>query len=117
MHLFTDATTGLFAASVNVLVALVIVKDLEAKDKVIALSFAVRSFLFGDHLSFTANFQLSLIVAVMDGKLAIGICTIVFAFLLAAKGAEALEEEDCAAGLLAGDATEGSVVVEYYQHM
>nr|WP_270295005.1 ethanolamine utilization protein EutH [Eggerthella sinensis] len=56
--LSSDATAGLLAASANVLAALSMVKDLKARDKVLVMSFAVCcAFLFGDHLSFTANFQ------------------------------------------------------------
>lgn len=93
--LSSEATTGLLAASANVLAALAMVKDLKAKDKVIVMAFAVCcAFLFGDHLSFTANFQPTLIVPVLVGKLTAGVCAIVFACLLAVKKAEELEEED-----------------------
>ena len=92
--LSSDATAGLLAASANVLALFSMVKDLRAKDKVICMAFAVCSaFLFGDHLSFTANFQPNLIVVVLAGKLAAGICAIVFANLLAVKKAEQLERE------------------------
>ena len=74
------------------------VKDLKARDKVIVLAFAVCcAFLFGDHLSFTANFQPSLIVPVMVGKFVAGICAIAFAYLLALKKAEELEATEKAA--------------------
>lgn len=93
--LSSEATTGLLAASANVLAALAMVKDLRAKDKVIVMAFAVCcAFLFGDHLSFTANFQPTLIVPVLVGKLAAGVCAIVFAYLFAVKKAEELEAED-----------------------
>lgn len=93
--LSSDATAGLLAASANVLAALSMVKDLKARDKVIVMSFAVCcAFLFGDHLSFTANFQPSLIVVVILGKLVGGIFAIVFCRLLAVKKAEELEAED-----------------------
>lgn len=92
--LSSDATAGLLAASANVLALFSMVKDLRAKDKVICIAFAVCcAFLFGDHLSFTANFQPNLIVVVLAGKLAAGICAIVFANLLAVKKAEQLERE------------------------
>ena len=98
--LSSDATTGLLAASANVLALLAIIKDLKARDKVITLAFAVCcAFLFGDHLSFTANFQPSLIVPVLLGKLSAGICAIVFANLLAVKKAEQLEAEQVEADL------------------
>ena len=93
--LSSDATAGLLAASANVLAALSMVKDLRARDKVIVMSFAVCcAFLFGDHLSFTANWQPSLIVPVMVGKLVAGVCAIAFAMLLAVKKAEQLEAAD-----------------------
>ena len=93
--LSSDATAGLLAASANVLAALSMIKDMRARDKVIVLSFAVCcAFLFGDHLSFTANFQPSLIVVVICGKLVGGIFAIVFCNLLAVKKAMQLEEED-----------------------
>ncbi|MEG0461659.1 ethanolamine utilization protein EutH, partial [Gordonibacter sp.] len=82
--LSSDATAGLLAASANVLAALSMVKDLKARDKVLVMSFAVCcAFLFGDHLSFTANFQPTLIVPVLVGKLSAGVCAVVFASLLA----------------------------------
>lgn len=96
--LFSDATAGLLAGSANVLALLSMVKDLKARDKVICMAFAVCcAFLFGDHLSFTANFQPSLIVPVLLGKLAAGICAIAFAHVLAVKKAEELEAADLAA--------------------
>ena len=96
--LSSDATAGLLAGSANVLALLSMVRYLKARDKVICMAFAVCcAFLFGDHLSFTANFQPSLIVPVLLGKLAAGICAIVFAHLLAVKKAEELEAADLAA--------------------
>lgn len=96
--LSSDATAGLLAGSANVLALLSMVKDLKARDKVICMAFAVCcAFLFGDHLSFTANFQPSLIVSVLLGKLAAGICAIAFAHVLAVKKAEELEAADLAA--------------------
>lgn len=93
--LSSDATAGLLAASANVLAALAMVKDLKARDKVIVMSFAVCcAFLFGDHLSFTANFQPTLIVPVLVGKLTAGVCAIAFATVLAVKKAEELERLD-----------------------
>ena len=96
--LSSDATVGLLAGSANVLVLLSMVKDLKARDKVICMAFVVCcAFLFGDHLSFTANFQPSLIVPVLLGKLAAGICAIAFAHVLAVKKAEELEAADLTA--------------------
>lgn len=93
--LSSDATTGLLAASANVLAALAMVKDMKARDKVIVMAFAVcGAFLLGDHLSFTANFQPTLIVPVLMGKLVAGVFAVIFAQLLAVKKAEQLEALD-----------------------
>ena len=109
--LSSDATAGLLAASANVLAALAMVKDLKARDKVLVMAFAVCcAFLFGDHLSFTANFQPTLIVPVLVGKFCAGVCAIIFANLLAVKKAQQLEAEDLAA--LPEDASGESAVLE-----
>lgn len=109
--LSSDATAGLLAASANVLAALAMVKDLKARDKVLVMAFAVCcAFLFGDHLSFTANFQPTLIVPVLVGKFCAGVCAIIFANLLAVKKAQQLEAEDLAA--LPEDASGESAALE-----
>ncbi len=116
--LSSDATTGLLAASANVLAALAMIKDLKAKDKVIVMAFAVCcAFLFGDHLSFTANFQPSLIVPVLVGKLVAGVCAIAFAFLLAVKKAESLELEDKAEEARGLEGKQGEVAVDYFTNV
>lgn len=116
--LSSDATTGLLAASANVLAALAMIKDLKAKDKVIVMAFAVCcAFLFGDHLSFTANFQPSLIVPVLVGKLVAGVCAIAFAFLLAVKKAESLELKGKAEEARGLEGKQGEVAVDYFTNV
>ncbi|WP_417142564.1 ethanolamine utilization protein EutH [Raoultibacter massiliensis] len=91
----SDAMTGILAASANLLALLAMFKTMKARDKVITLSFAVCcAFVLGDHLSFTANFQPTLIVPIMFGKLVAGICAIAFARWLSVKKAEELEAKD-----------------------
>lgn len=93
--LSSDAVAGILAAAANALALFGIIKDLKARDKVICLAFVVCSaYLFGDHLSFTANFQPSLIAPVMLGKLAGGVCGVIFTKFLALKKAEQLEAQD-----------------------
>ena len=75
-----EATTGLLACAANVLALFAIIKDMEPKDKVLTLSFSVcGAFLFGDHLAFTANYQPSLILPVMVGKLSAAVIAIFIA--------------------------------------
>ena len=93
--LSSDAVAGILVGAANAIALFGNIKDLKARDKVICLAFVVCcGYLFGDHLSFTANFQPSLIAAVMIGKLAGGICAVFFARFLALKKAEQLEIKD-----------------------
>lgn len=77
-----DATTGILACAANVLALFTMVKDMKPADKVKTISFSVcGAFLIGDHLAFTANYQPSLILPVMLGKL----CAAILAVALASK--------------------------------
>lgn len=72
-HLSDSAVIAILAASANGIALFTIVKNLKPEDKVKALAFSVcGAYLFGDHLSFTANFQPTLILAVMLGKITAG---------------------------------------------
>ena len=78
LGLSADATTGILAATANVLALFAIVKDLKPNDKVKCIAYSVCcAFLIGDHLAFAANFQPSLILPIMVGKLCGG-CLAVF---------------------------------------
>lgn len=73
-------TTGLLAASANVLAMFRLIKDMPPRDKILVISFAVcGAFMFGDHLAFSANFQPSLILALLLGKLVGGATGFLFA--------------------------------------
>ena len=72
------AIAGFLAGAANALALLKMIGDMEPEDKVKCLAFSVcGSFLVGDHLSFTANYQPSLILPVMIGKLSAA-CLAVF---------------------------------------
>ncbi|RIO56073.1 ethanolamine utilization protein EutH, partial [Mammaliicoccus sciuri] len=67
-------SAGFIATIANILAMLKLVRDMPPKDKVLNIAFGVCSaFLLGDHLSYTANFQPTLIPAIMIGKLSAGI--------------------------------------------
>ena len=68
--LSADATAGILAATANVLALFGMVKDLKPNDKVKCIAYSVCcAFLIGDHLAFAANFQPTLILPIMVGKL------------------------------------------------
>lgn len=84
-------TSGIVAAMANILAMFRLVKEMNPKEKVINISFAVcAAFLFGDHLAFTANFQPNLILIILLGKIAGGFTGIYFAYLFVLKKTETL---------------------------
>lgn len=88
-------SAGLLATIANILAMYALVRNMPPKDKVINIAFGVcAAFLLGDHLSFTANFQPSIILPVIVGKFAAGVLAIFFAYKLSVPTALKLEQED-----------------------
>ena len=78
-----------------------LVKHMPPKDKVINISFAVcAAFLLGDHLSFTANFQPTIILPVILGKFLAGVIAVGLAFWLSVPTAKKLEAKDRKEGVI-----------------
>ncbi len=77
-----------------------LVRDMPPKDKVLNIAFGVCSaFLLGDHLSYTANFQPTLIPAVMIGVECRYYCDYICIYIVYPKS-EKLEEIDRRAGII-----------------
>jgi len=88
-------SAGILAAAANILALFRIIREMPAADKVKCIAFSVCSaFLFGDHLAFTANFQPTLIVPVLIGKLAAGSLGVALAVWLAVPKAIQLEAKE-----------------------
>ena len=99
-----EGSAGLLATVANILAMFKLIKTMPPKDKVINISFAVcAAFLLGDHLSFTANFQPTLILPVIIGKLAAGVIGIAFAYWLSVPKALELEKKDRELGIIGKD--------------
>lgn len=92
---------GILAASANVLAMFRLVEEMPPKDKVLVIAFAVSAaFTFGDHLAYSANFQPSIILPMVAGKLLGGVIGMGLALWLAVPRALAMEKGDKApAGL------------------
>jgi len=94
LGLDSAGAAGLLASTANILAMFRLVRDMRPKDKVLNIAFAVcAAFLFGDHLAFTANFQPTLIVAVMLGKLAGGLAGFLLASWLSLPKALEIEKQ------------------------
>lgn len=84
LGLSVDAVAGILACAANALALFSMIEKMQPEDKVKCLAFCVCSaFLIGDHLSFTANFQPSLILPVLTGKLIAGILSVYVAVKIA----------------------------------
>lgn len=84
LGLSVDAVAGILACAANALALFSMIEKMQPEDKVKCLAFCVCSaFLIGDHLSFTANFQPSLILPVLLGKLIAGILSVYVAVKIA----------------------------------
>lgn len=79
-NLSTDTTTGILTASANILALFAILNTMKPEDKIRTVAFSVcGAFLIGDHLAFTANYQPTLLLPILLGKLGAGILAIVVA--------------------------------------
>lgn len=94
--------SGFLAASANVLALYRLVALMPPKDKVLTIAFAVcGSFVIGDHLAFTANFQPGMIVAMSVGKLIGAVIAVFLALWLAVPHVRTLEALDRENGVIA----------------
>ncbi|MDD1511724.1 ethanolamine utilization protein EutH [Priestia megaterium] len=99
-----EGSAGILATIANILAMFKLIRSMPPKDKVINISFAVCSaFLLGDHLSFTANFQPTLILPVIIGKFSAGVIGIGLAYWLSVPKALELERKDREAGIIGKD--------------
>ena len=77
------AAAGLVASLANSIPVFGMVKDMDARGKVLNMAFAVSAaFVFGDHLGFTAGFAPDLVTAVIVAKLTAGVTAVAVAMLL-----------------------------------
>ena len=80
------AAGGLIASLANSIATFGLVRDMDARGKVVNIAFAVSAaFVFGDHLGFTAGFAPQMLPGMIVGKLVGGISAIGVALLLTKK--------------------------------
>jgi len=81
-----EAAAGMVATLANNIAMFSIMKDMDNRGKVINVAFAVSaSFVFGDHLGFTAGVNKDMIFAMVVGKLVGGITAVCLAYFMAPK--------------------------------
>ena len=80
------SAAGLVASLANSIATFNLVKEMDARGKVVNIAFAVSAaFVFGDHLGFTAGFAPEMLPAMIAGKLAGGISAVLVALWLTRK--------------------------------
>lgn len=80
------AAAGLITSLANSIATFGMVKDMDARGKVVNIAFAVSAaFVLGDHMGFTAGFAPEMLVPMILGKLAGGISAVAVALLLTRK--------------------------------
>jgi len=83
LGLSASGVAGILAALANILAMFHLVEKMPDKDKVLVIAFSVcAAFCFGDHLAFSANFQPTLILPLLLGKIGGGICACLLALWL-----------------------------------
>ncbi|MGL4207846.1 MAG: ethanolamine utilization protein EutH, partial [Candidatus Adiutrix sp.] len=81
-----DAAAGMVATLANNIAMFSIMKNMDDRGKVINVAFAVSaSFVFGDHLGFTAGVNKDMIFAMVVGKLVGGLTAVALAYYMAPK--------------------------------
>ena len=104
-------SAGMLATIANILAMFRLVRFMPPKDKVLNIAFGVcAAFLLGDHLSFTANFQPTIILPVLIGKILAGFSAVGLAYWLSVPKALQLEQQDRAAGIIEADEYPGSAL-------
>lgn len=91
----TAGSGGIIATTANPLTLFRMIPEMDARNKVMTIAYAVcGSWVLGDSLAFISNFQPSLIVPLMTGKLVAACCGIVVARWLAVPRAIKFEQEE-----------------------
>lgn len=99
MGLSASGAAGMLAGSANVLALFRLIGEMPPKDKVLVIAFAVcAAFTFGDHMAYSANFQPSIILPLIIGKLSGGLLGMLLAYWLAVPKALELGRKDEAEG-------------------
>lgn len=82
------AAAGMVASLANSIPMFGMMKDMDSRGKVLNVAFAVSaSFVFGDHLGFTAGYDPTMIAPMILGKLTGGVTAVAVAMLLTRDGA------------------------------
>lgn len=90
-----DGATGFLMVLANIIATFHLADKMRPRDLVLCIAFAVTAQAsLGDHLAFTANFQPSMIMPILIGKLSAGIFAVLLALYISVPTAERLEKSE-----------------------
>lgn len=99
------AAGGLIATLANNIAMFQIMKNMDARGKVVNSAFAVSAaFAFGDHLGFTAGVAREMIFPMISGKLVAGILAVVVALLIFGRSHPPVDQAEDGADTVEGEA-------------
>lgn len=95
LNLSDTGAIGFIFVFANIIAVYHLFKDMTARDKVICVALGVcAQALIGDHLAFTANFQPTLILPILLGKLVGGLIAVLLAIKFSVPSAIAFENKE-----------------------
>lgn len=98
LKLTDSGALGILMVLANIIAVFHLFKDMRARDKVLCVAFGIcAQASLGDHLAFTANFQPTLVLPIMAGKLCAGAIAIGIAIFVSVPEAERMEKKEVCA--------------------
>ena len=95
LKLSDSGAIGFVFVFANIIAVYHLFKDMNARDKVICVALGVcAQAVIGDHLAFTANFQPTLILPILLGKLAGGFIAVYIAIKISVPAANLYEQKE-----------------------
>jgi ethanolamine transporter len=95
MGMTSSGATGFLMVFANIIATYHLSEEMRPRDLVLCIAFAVcAQAALGDHLAFTANFQPTMIVAILAGKLIGGTFAVLLALKISVPAAVRLEREN-----------------------
>ena len=94
MGMTSSGATGFLIVFANIIATYHLSEEMRPRDLVLCVAFAVcAQAALGDHLAFTANFQPTMIVCILVGKLVGGTFAVLLALKISVPAAVLLEKE------------------------
>ncbi|MCB6146625.1 ethanolamine utilization protein EutH [Providencia rettgeri] len=114
LKLSDTGSLGFIMVMANIIATYHLFKEMRARDKVLCVAFGVcAQATIGDHLAFTANFQPTLVLPILLGKLVGGFLAVFIAIKISVPQAMRYEAEDAKAAEIVKEESELAVAKQH----